>query len=100
MASKARKALLLLAICAIAAGIAASTARAADVTVGVLGCQNQGGVRTVPAGSTITVRIGFSEQTRGILTALLNAQTTTITLNGRQFSAVPRAMIASIMRSA
>lgn len=46
-------------------------------------CQTfQGGGLTVPAGSTITIRQGASEQTLGILTAYLRAQTTTISLNG------------------
>src|SRR5215468_1042834 len=75
--------LLLLALCVVVAGIAASTARAADVIVNPFRCQTfQGGAMTVPAGSAITVRSGFSEQTLGILTAYLNAQTTTISING------------------
>jgi hypothetical protein len=45
-------------------------------------CQNEGGTQTVPAGSTITIRQGFSEQTLGILIAFLNAQTSTVSING------------------
>jgi hypothetical protein len=65
------------------AGITASTARAADVNVNPFRCDVfQGGQLTVDAGSTITIRQGVAEQTFGILRAYLNAQTTTITVNG------------------
>lgn len=74
---------LLLAICAVLAGIAASAARAAVVKVNPFLCQTfQGGSQTVPAGSEITIRQGAAEQTLGILTDFINAQTTTITVNG------------------
>jgi hypothetical protein len=79
---QARKTLLLLTIGAVLSGIGASAAQAADVIVRPFGCQNGGGSQTVPAGSTITIRQGFSEQTLGILTAFLNAQTTTVSVNG------------------
>ena len=77
------KALLLLTICAVAAGVTASTA-AADVIVNPFVCQVfQGGAITVPAGSEpITIRSGVSEQTLGILKAYLNAQKTTISTSG------------------
>ena len=83
MAGRAGKIVLLLATCAVAAGIAASTAAAANVNVNPFPCQVfQGGATTVPAGSTITIRSGISEQTLGIMKAYLNAQTTTISING------------------
>jgi hypothetical protein len=80
---KPGKALLLLVICVISAGIAASTAQAADVNVNPFICNDfQAGHLTVPAGSTIVIRQGVSEQTLGILHSYLNAQTTTISVNG------------------
>jgi hypothetical protein len=61
----------------------ASAAQAADVNVNPFVCNDfQGGHQTVPAGSTITIRQGVSEQTLGILTDYLNAQTSTISFNG------------------
>jgi hypothetical protein len=64
-------------------GGVASTASAADVRVNPFICSAfSGGSTTVPAGSSIVVRQGFSEQTLGILTAFLNDQTTTLSLNG------------------
>jgi hypothetical protein len=81
--SKARKTLLLLTIGVVLAGIATSAAQAADVNVNPFICNDfQGGHLTVPAGSTITIRQGVAEQTRGILTDYLNAQTTSISVNG------------------
>lgn len=77
------KTILLLAAGVLAAGMAASEAKADVVNVNPFRCQTfQGGNMTVPEGSTITIRQGASEQTRGILTAFINAQTTTITING------------------
>ena len=83
MIDKASKTLLLLVICVVLAGIAASAAKAADVNVNPFICQAfQGGQLTVAAGSTIVIRQGAAEQTRGILTSYLNSQTTTISVNG------------------
>lgn len=82
MRRQARKSLLLLTIGAVLSGIGASAAQAADVIVRPFACQNAGGRQTVPAGSTITIRQGFSEQTLGILTAFLKAQTSTVSVNG------------------
>ena len=66
-----------------AAALTASAAPATNVNVSPFGCQSfHGGLQTVPAGSTITIRQGVSEQTLGILTAYLEAQTTTISFNG------------------
>jgi hypothetical protein len=67
---------------AIAAGVLAPVAAAADVSVGAFGCFAGGGTRIVPAGSTIVVRQGFAEQTRGVLTTFLGAQTSTVSVNG------------------
>jgi hypothetical protein len=61
---------------------AVAPASAADVTVGGFGCILGGHQRTVPAGSTIVVRFGFIDFNRGVLTNLINDQTTTSTLNG------------------
>ena len=71
----------------IAAGVVfaatASAANAATVVVAATNCALvHGGQATVPAGSTVTVRMGFAEETRGILEALLEAQTTSLTVNG------------------
>jgi hypothetical protein len=77
------KALFLLTVGVLLAGIAASEAKADVVNVNPFICNDfQGGHLTVPAGSTITIRQGVSEQTRGILTDYLNAQTTTISIDG------------------
>lgn len=82
-AMKARRTGLLLAVGALLCGIGASTAEAAVVTVNPYVCfANHGGSMTVAAGSQITVRQGFAEQTRGILTAFLQAQTSAIALDG------------------
>lgn len=65
-----------------ALAVGASTAQAADVTVGIGGCAQQGGQVTVPAGSTITARARFFDATRGVLTEYLRAQQTTFSVNG------------------
>jgi len=72
----------LVAVLAIAAGVLAPVAAAADVNVGAFGCFAGGGTRNIPAGSTIVVRQGFAEETRGVLTAFLGAQTSTVSVNG------------------
>jgi hypothetical protein len=78
-----RKRLVMTALAAIVLGGTASTATAADVNVNPYSCATVfGGQVTRPAGSTIVVRQGFSEQTLGILTAWLNAVTTTVSING------------------
>ena len=67
-----------------AAGLlaAAAPASAATIVVNPFQCASAGGAVSQPAGSTIVIRQGLAEQTRGGLTALLNAQTTTVSLNG------------------
>jgi len=65
-----------------ALAVGASTAQAADVTVGLGGCDQQGGQVTVPAGSTITARGRIFDITREVLTNYLPAQQTTLSVNG------------------
>ena len=52
------------------------------MTVGGFGCILGSGQRTVPAGSTIVIRFGFTDFNRGELTNLLLDQATTLSLNG------------------
>jgi hypothetical protein len=54
----------------------------AEVIVLVGSCVVEGGERTVPAGSRIVLRFGWAQKNRGQVQAFLNAQTTTISLNG------------------
>jgi hypothetical protein len=58
-----------------------ASASAADVTIGGFGCITGSHQRTVPAGSTIVIRFGFIDFDRGVLTNLLQDQTTTSSLN-------------------
>lgn len=69
---------------AVAAALAlgVTPARADVVTVNPFACATGGGSVSLPAGSTIVVRQGLAEQARGILIALLQAQTTTLTIDG------------------
>jgi hypothetical protein len=62
-------------------GVGAGSA-ATPVTVSLLTCYAHGGFATVPAGSDVTVRLGWSEQTRGRVQSFLGKQATTATLNG------------------
>jgi hypothetical protein len=61
---------------------AVAPASAATTVVNPFQCASAGGAVSRPAGSTIVIRQGLAEDTRGGLTALLNAQATTISLNG------------------
>jgi hypothetical protein len=71
---------------ALAAGllaVSATPAIAADTTISTGTCVLvSGGQVTVPAGSTIFVRYGDADVSRGMVTDWLQAQTTTLTLNG------------------
>jgi hypothetical protein len=73
---------------AVAAGLAASVGlvgatSATPVTVSLVSCVfGGGGNATVPAGSQVTVRIGWADINRGLVQDFLNAQTTTATVNG------------------
>ncbi len=72
-----------LALAAIAAfAVMAGSAKAADVNVGAGACLVHGGQLTRPAGSTIVIHSGQFESNRGNLQSFLNAQTTTLTVNG------------------
>jgi hypothetical protein len=76
------KAAAVLAIAA-AAGVSASTARAGTAFVNPFNCAVlDGGAATVPAGSTVTIRQGIAENARGAVQSYLNAQTTTLSVNG------------------
>jgi hypothetical protein len=56
---------------------------ATPVTVSLVGCLfSGGGFKTVPAGSTITLRIGNGYQSRGRVVDFLNAETTAVRVNG------------------
>jgi hypothetical protein len=55
----------------------------AEVTVHVFSCTfEEGGQTTVPAGSRIVLLFGWAAKNKGLVQAFLNAQTTTISLNG------------------
>src|SRR5262245_12075199 len=70
-------------VAALVAAVAAGTGSAATpVTVSLLTCYAHGGVATVPAGSDVTVRLGWAEQNRGRVQSFISKQTTTATLNG------------------
>jgi hypothetical protein len=76
-----------LGVAAVAAALAvgAGTAKAADVVVRFGRCVGSGnGQATVPAGSTISIITGLLEVNRGVLRNFLNAQTTTLSVNGGQ----------------
>jgi hypothetical protein len=65
------------------AGVLTGSAAAADSVVGAPSCLlANGGQITRPAGSTIVVRNGFSTKSYGLGVDFLNAQTTTISVNG------------------
>jgi hypothetical protein len=54
----------------------------AEAVVHLFSCADEGGQTTVPAGSTIVLLFGWAAKNRGLVQAFLNAQTTTISLNG------------------
>jgi hypothetical protein len=81
MKSKLTVMSVLAVLAALALGV--SSAQAADVTVGLGACAfQQGGQTTVPAGSTITVRLRVFEFNPGMVRDLVQAQQTTFSLNG------------------
>src|SRR5690242_10281960 len=80
------KRLLLAVVAAVALATAmlatdVAPASAADATIGGFGCITGSHQRTVPAGSTVVIRFGFIDFNRGVLTNLLQDQTTTSSLN-------------------
>jgi hypothetical protein len=56
--------------------------RMAEEIVHLFRCADEGGKSTVPAGSRIVLLFGWAAKNRGLVQAFLNAQTTTISLNG------------------
>ena len=54
----------------------------AEEIIHLFRCADEGGKSTVPAGSRIVLLFGWSAKNRGLVQAFLNAQTTTISLNG------------------
>jgi hypothetical protein len=54
----------------------------AEEIVHLFRCADEGGETTVPAGSRIVPLFGWVAKNRGLVQAFLNAQTTTISLNG------------------
>lgn len=65
------------------AAVLASSAAAADSVVGAANCLlANGGQVTRPAGSTIVVRNGFSTKTYGLDADFLNAQATSLSVDG------------------
>jgi hypothetical protein len=54
----------------------------AEEIVHVFRCTDEGGERAVPAGSRIVLLFGWWTKNRGLVKAFLQAQTTTISLNG------------------
>jgi hypothetical protein len=56
--------------------------RMAEEIVHVFSCMDEGGETTVPAGSRIVLLFGWAAKKRGLVKDFLQAQTTTISLNG------------------
>jgi hypothetical protein len=54
----------------------------AEKIVHVFSCSAEGGQTTVPAGSRIVLLFGWGAKKKGLVQDFLNAQTTTISLNG------------------
>ena len=78
-----RSMLFLAGLCAVAALVASTAGASTPVTVSLAGCYfSNGGHATVPAGSDVTVKFGWSESNHGRIQDFLNAQTTTAAVNG------------------
>lgn len=54
----------------------------AEEIVHLFRCADEGGESTVPAGSRIVLLFGWASENKGLVQTFLNAQTTTISLNG------------------
>jgi hypothetical protein len=80
--SLAAATLATLALAAVA-GTAASPARAADpVVVSLVGCAINGGSTTVPAGSSVSLRLpGYAQGTYGLIVDFLLKEQTTLTID-------------------
>jgi hypothetical protein len=75
------KKVLAVAVTVAAALVAAASAQADTANVNpYFGCN--GGARSVAAGSTIVIRIGWSTSNRGLSQAFVNADTTVLSVNG------------------
>lgn len=78
---KATRIALVTAIAAIALATAASAAAAGTVTINTFfGCP--GGIRVVPADSTIVLRLGWLASTRGLAQSFEIANTTVLAIDG------------------
>jgi hypothetical protein len=65
-----------------AAALGTQTAAASTVTVSLVSCAANGGSATVPAGSTVTLRVGNGFQSRGNAVVFLKDVTVTASVNG------------------
>ena len=72
----------------VAAVVAISTSAAASTstTVSFIGCWENGGQVTVPAGSTVTLQDGWATPNRGQVQAFLQDVTVTASINGTQIA--------------
>jgi hypothetical protein len=79
-----RRAILFIIVLGAIAATGAATARSASpVAVSLGACYfGNGGEATVPAGSDVAVRFGWTEKTKGRVENFLNAQSTTADVNG------------------
>ena len=79
---------LLLVLCAVVAALVTATAAQAytrptdPASVAIIGCATQGGVRTVPADTPITVFAGWESANRGLVTEAVNGSTNTLSVDG------------------
>jgi hypothetical protein len=77
-----KRAILVMGVVAALVGAVPAAALGATSEVSAFGCFNQGGNVTRPAGTEIVVRQGVSLGTKGLAQDFLQAQTTTVTVNG------------------
>lgn len=71
-------------LAAVAVALAATASASADgtSTIGVYGCFVNGGHVTRPAGTQLVAVTGWAAKTRGLVEDFLQAQTTTLVVNG------------------
>jgi hypothetical protein len=77
-----RRVTLVLALAAIMAVLSPGIAHADTAIVPAFVCAELGGNATVPAGSQVVVAQRWEAKTKGLVRTYLNAQTTTISVNG------------------
>jgi len=65
-----------------AAALASAATAGTETAVSAFGCASGGGAVTVPAGSQVVVRQGWASGNVGLVRDFVNAQTTTVSLNG------------------